>query len=56
MSVSDKDFIDLQNRLKLISDADPDQHQNDHSLRRYLKAFKTVDAAFQANILCQVLL
>jgi len=47
-TVSEKDFADLKNRLKLIFDADPDQYHNDHSLRRYLKAFKSVDAAFQA--------
>ncbi|EFX72107.1 hypothetical protein DAPPUDRAFT_308541 [Daphnia pulex] len=44
----EQNFKELKNRLKLISDADPDQYHNDHSLTRYLKAFKTVDAAFQA--------
>lgn len=46
--VSEQDFKDLKSRLKLIVDADPDQYHNDHSLTRYLRAFKTVDAAFQA--------
>lgn len=46
-TVSEQDFKELKNRLKLISDADPEQYHNDHSLTRYLKAFKTVDAAFQ---------
>ncbi len=45
--VSEQDFKDLKGRLKLIVDADPDQYHNDHSLTRYLRAFKTVDAAFQ---------
>lgn len=45
--ISEQDFKDLKNSLKLIFDADPDQYHNDHSLKRYLKAFKTPDAAFQ---------
>lgn len=45
--VSEQDFKDLKSRLKLISDADPEQYHNDHSLTRYLKAFKTPDSAFQ---------
>ena len=49
-TVSEKDFADLKNRLKLIFEADPDQYHNDHSLRRYLKAFKSVDAAFQVPV------
>ena len=47
--MSEKDFADLKNRLKIIFEADPSQYHNDHSLRRYLKAFKTVDEAFQVN-------
>ncbi|KAL1490506.1 hypothetical protein ABEB36_013188 [Hypothenemus hampei] len=39
---------DLKNRMKLISEADPEQYHNDFSLKRYLRAFKTVDSAFQA--------
>ena len=49
-SVSEKDFLELKQRLKLIFDADPEQYQNDHSLKRFLRAFKTVDAAFQVEI------
>lgn len=48
-TVSDQDFKDLKARIKLIADADPDQYHNDHSLLRYLKAFKTTDAAFQVG-------
>lgn len=44
---SEKDFLELKQRLKLIFDADPEQYHNDHSLKRFLRAFKTVDAAFQ---------
>lgn len=32
----------------MIADADPLQYHNDFSLKRYLRAFKEVDAAFQA--------
>ncbi len=46
-AVSEQNFKELKTRLKLISDADPEQYHNDHSLSRYLRAFKTVDAAFQ---------
>ncbi|RZF48615.1 hypothetical protein LSTR_LSTR010620 [Laodelphax striatellus] len=46
--VSEDDLKDLKERMKLIVDADPSQFHNDFSLRRYLRAFKTVDAAFQA--------
>lgn len=47
---SEKDFLELKQRLKLIFDADPEQYHNDHSLKRFLRAFKTVDAAFQVEI------
>lgn len=46
-AVFEQNFKELKTRLKLISDADPEQYHNDHSLSRYLRAFKTVDAAFQ---------
>ncbi|KXJ69686.1 hypothetical protein RP20_CCG026124 [Aedes albopictus] len=42
------DLASLKERMKLIADADPKQYHNEFSLRRYLRAFKTVDAAFQA--------
>lgn len=45
--VNETDLKDLKERMKLISDADPSQYHNDFSLRRYLRAFKTTDAAFQ---------
>lgn len=45
--VNEADLKDLKERMKLISDADPSQYHNDFSLRRYLRAFKTTDAAFQ---------
>lgn len=47
--VSDTDLKELKQRMKLISDADPLQYHNEFSLRRYLRAFKTVDAAFQVG-------
>ena len=48
-TVSEEDFEELKNRLKLIFDADPDQYVNDFAIRRYLRAFKTVDLAFQVT-------
>lgn len=41
----------LKERMKLIADADPNQYHNEFSLKRYLRAFKTVDKAFQVNII-----
>lgn len=46
--VSEEDLKELKSRMKLISDADPLQYHNEYSLKRYLRAFKGVDAAFQA--------
>lgn len=45
--VKDEDFKQLKERMKLIADADPSQYHNEYSLKRYLRAFKTVDGAFQ---------
>lgn len=47
--VNQADLEDLKNRMKLIVSADPQQFQNDFALKRYLRAFKTVDAAFQVS-------
>lgn len=47
--INEQDFKDLKERMKLIVDADPTQYHNDFSLRRYLRAFKTTDAAFQVS-------
>lgn len=46
-SVGEEDLKSLKERMKMISDADPQQYHNDFSLRRYLRAFKTVDSAFK---------
>ncbi|KAL7733811.1 hypothetical protein ACLKA6_011534 [Drosophila palustris] len=46
--INEQDLKDLKERMKLIADADPSQYHNEFSLRRYLRAFKTTDAAFQA--------
>jgi hypothetical protein len=46
-SFSEADLKDLKERMKLIADADPNQYHNELSLKRYLRAFKTADAAFQ---------
>lgn len=43
-----QELEDLKERMKLIVEADPKQFHNEYSLKRYLKAFKTPDAAFQA--------
>lgn len=45
---TEEDFKDLKSRLEYIFKADPDQEHNDHSIRRFLRAFKTVDGAFTA--------
>lgn len=50
-SYSEADLKDLKERMKLIADADPNQYHNELSLKRYLRAFKTADAAFQV-LLC----
>lgn len=50
--VAESDFKELKSRLQLIFDADPEQHHNDASLRRFLRAFLTVDEAFQAILKC----
>ncbi|XP_021924458.1 uncharacterized protein LOC110832090 isoform X2 [Zootermopsis nevadensis] len=47
-SFSETDLKDLKERMKLIADADPNQYHNELSLKRFLRAFKTTDAAFQA--------
>ena len=41
------DLRDLKERMKLIVAADEKQYHNEFSLKRFLRAFKTVDAAFQ---------
>nr|XP_026491485.1 CRAL-TRIO domain-containing protein C3H8.02 [Vanessa tameamea] len=46
--IKEEDFRQLKERMKLIADADPAQYHNEYSLKRYLRAFKTVDNAFQA--------
>lgn len=45
------EFNDLKNRMKLIAEADPKQYQNDFALKRYLRAFKNVDSAFQVSFI-----
>lgn len=47
VAIKEEDLKDLKERMRLIADADPSQYHNDFSLRRYLRAFKTADAAFQ---------
>ncbi|XP_013134804.1 PREDICTED: CRAL-TRIO domain-containing protein C3H8.02 [Papilio polytes] len=46
--VNEEDFKLLKERMNLIVSADPAQYHNDYSLRRYLRAFKSVDSTFQA--------
>lgn len=47
--VNEDDLKLLKERMNLIVSADPAQYHNEYSLRRYLRAFKTVDSAFQVN-------
>lgn len=51
-NVPEENFIELKNRLKLIFEADPEQYHNDASIKRFLRAFLTVDDAFQALLKC----
>lgn len=46
--INQAQFEDLKARIKLIAEADPEQYQNDFALKRYLRAFGTVDKAFQS--------
>jgi len=39
---------ELKGRLKLIYEADPSQFISEFGIQRYLRAFRTVDSAFQA--------
>lgn len=52
--VNEDHLKQLKERMNLIASADPAQYHNEYSLRRYLRAFKTVDNAFQ--VLRKVLL
>lgn len=47
--VNEADLQELKSRMRLIADADPSQYHNDFSLKRYLRAFKTVDNAFKVK-------
>lgn len=47
--VNESDLKELKDRMNMIVSADPTQYHNDFSLRRYLRAFKTVDQAFQVS-------
>lgn len=48
--VNAEDLQLLKERMKMITDADPMQYHNEFSLRRYLRAFGDIDAAFKVYI------
>lgn len=48
-NVNVDDLRDLKDRMKFIVEADPRQYHNEYSLKRYLRAFKTTDNAFQVS-------
>lgn len=48
--VNAEDLKALKERMSLIAEADPKQYQNEFALKRFLRAFKTVDNAFQVNL------
>ncbi|XP_064636965.1 uncharacterized protein LOC135493518 [Lineus longissimus] len=50
--VPQQDFEDLKGRMAMIAEADPSQHHDDFSTQRFLRAFKTADASFQAMLKC----
>lgn len=45
--VNADDLKSLKERMNLIAAADPKQKLNEFALKRYLRAFKDVDSAFQ---------
>lgn len=47
VQLNEADIQELKERLRLIIEVDPSQYHNEFSLRRYLKAFKTVDNSFK---------
>lgn len=47
--VNEEHLKQLKERMNMIVAADPNQYHNDFSLKRYLRAFKTVDSAFQVS-------
>lgn len=47
--INQSDLIEFEKRMDFIVKADPKQFHNTYALKRYLKAFKTVDAAFQVS-------
>ncbi|XP_074650704.1 uncharacterized protein LOC141905644 [Tubulanus polymorphus] len=49
---SEEDFKELKERCLIIFTADPTQELNDAALWRFLRAFRTADAAFNAIIKC----
>ncbi|CAB4003615.1 Hypothetical predicted protein [Paramuricea clavata] len=46
----EEDFIELKSRMQPLFCADPTQYQTDACLKRFLKAFLTVDQAFEALV------
>lgn len=54
--VNPNDLKDLKERMKLIVEADPKQYHNEFALKRYLRAFKKTDEAFQASFLFYIMI
>lgn len=50
MEINPADLQEFEKRMEIIAKADPKQFCNTYTLKRYLKAFKTVDAAFQVSV------
>ncbi|KAK2147248.1 hypothetical protein LSH36_562g01013 [Paralvinella palmiformis] len=49
---TEEDFKELKSRCQLLFNADPAQTLDDNALKRFLRAFKNVDAAFTAIVKC----
>lgn len=49
---NESDFKSLKERLQPIFEADPGQFHNEYALKRFLRAFQTVDSAFEAILKC----
>ncbi|XP_077984519.1 uncharacterized protein LOC144439126 [Glandiceps talaboti] len=50
--IKEADFQELKSRCQLIFDADPAQYHTDASLRRFLRAFLTINDTFNAVLKC----
>lgn len=53
-AVNPDDLNQLKDRMKMITDADPNQYHNEFSLKRYLRAFGDIDSAFKVTFIVKI--